>query len=747
VTHPLRLLVVSHPAVLPVNQLVYAELAERGWQVDLIVPDRWGHEYGEITPTPLPALAGGYHPLPVVLSGREQRHVYRIRLGRVLRQLRPDVLFLEQEPFSVSALQWGLAAERAGIPFGVQADENLDRRLPAPVRAWRSWVLGHAAFVAARSDRAAELVRQWGATGDVRLIPHHVPEWPVTERSASKSFRVGYAGRLVEEKGLDVLVGAVRRLGTGTELVVAGAGPLREWLEAEDLGGARLELRSGLDHSAMSDAYASMDVLVLPSRTTKTWAEQFGRVLIEALWCGVPVVGSDSGEIPWVIETTGGGCVVPEGDADALASALAELRDDPVRRRDLAARGRRVVEATFSVPAVTGALDGVLREAAGDRRPRVALVAHGVHDNGGMERACAELIRHAHDEFAFTVVAAELEPALRSLVERWVRIRVPMRPIPLKFVTFFARAGLAVRGLDVDLVHTIGAIVPNRVDVAGVHFCHAGHRASAGHLAPVGAPWSRRLNTGIARALALTAERWCYRRARLRAFAAVSGGVADELRFLYQGLPVTVTPNGIDLDRFRPDPAERDRTRAQRGVSAGQTVALFVGGDWDRKGLGLAIDAVAKSRAHGRDVLLWVVGPGDEARFQARADALGAGNAVVFFGRRTDTERFYRAADVFVLPSEYETFSIVCFEAAACGLPVVAPPLHGVSDLIGDGEAGTVVERDADSVAAALVTLADPATRAPLGEEARRRAERYTWERSATSVLDLYRSLLPQGGT
>lgn len=328
-TRPTRLLVVSHPAVLPVNQLVCAELAGRGWHVDLVVPDRWGHEYGEITPAPLPALADGFHPMPVVLSGREQRHAYRIRPGRLLRQLRPDVVFLEQEPFSVSALQWGLTAERAGIPFGVQADENLDRLLPAPVRAWRSWVLGHAAFVAARSDRAAELVRQWGATGDVRLVPHHVPEWPVGERTTGRTFRVGYAGRLVEEKGLDVLVAAVRRLGAGTELVVAGDGPLRGWLETEDLAGAKLDLRNGLDHSAMAEAYASMDVLVLPSRTTETWTEQFGRVLVEALWCGVPVVGSDSGEIPWVIRTTGGGCVVPEGDAGALASVLADSETIP----------------------------------------------------------------------------------------------------------------------------------------------------------------------------------------------------------------------------------------------------------------------------------------------------------------------------------------------------------------------------------------------------------------------------------
>jgi glycosyltransferase involved in cell wall biosynthesis len=105
-----------------------------------------------------------------------------------------------------------------------------------------------------------------------------------------------------------------------------------------------------------------MDVLVLPSRTTPTWAEQFGRVLVEALWCGVPVVGSDSGEIPWVIETTGGGLVFPEGDVATLAETLAQLRREPELREQLARTGRASVEALFGVQAVGQRLESVMRE-------------------------------------------------------------------------------------------------------------------------------------------------------------------------------------------------------------------------------------------------------------------------------------------------------------------------------------------------------------------------------------------------
>lgn len=740
-----RLLVVSHPAVLPVNQLVYAELVERGWHVDLVVPDRWKHEFGKLVPAPLPALAGSFHCLPVMLTGRPQRHAYRRRVSCVLRDLRPDAVFLEQESFSLSALQWGLAAHRAGVPFGVQAAENLDRSLPRPVRAWQSWILRHATVVAARSDAATDLVRRWGARGEVELVPHHVPEWPVPRRLPSDDFRVGFAGRLVPEKGLDVLVCAVRTLGPGTELVVAGDGPLRAWLEGADLGVARLRLLTGVDHAEMASAYASMDVLVLPSRTTSAWAEQFGRVLVEALWCGVPVVGSDSGEIPWVIETTGGGGVVPEGDATALAAALAQLRDNPSERAALAAHGREVVARTFGVPAVADSLERLLAHAVPGilrRRPRVALVAHGVHDGGGMERACAELIRHSHEDVAFTVVACELAEELLPLVDRWVRVRVPMRPIPLKFVAFFVRAGLAVRRLNVDLVHTVGAIIPNRADLATVHFCHTGFCAVTGRLAPEGAPPLRLANSSLARGLAVGAERWCYRPPRLQLFATVSEGVAAEVARHYPNIPTAMTPNGVDVKRFRPDAHARQQMRADHGVHDQTCLAVFVGGDWDRKGLALAIEATATARTDGADVVLWVVGPGDELRFRELAAVLGVAEHVIFFGRRSETERFYQAADVFVLPTSYETFGIVCFEAAACGVPLVIPLVHGAGDLVRDGGAGIAVQRDASSVAAALATLArDPARRSARGAEARRRAAASTWEASAASVTDLYRSL------
>jgi glycosyltransferase involved in cell wall biosynthesis len=116
---------------------------------------------------------------------------------------------------------------------------------------------------------------------------------------------------------------------------------------------------------------------------------------------------------------------------------------------------------------------------------------------------------------------------------------------------------------------------------------------------------------------------------------------------------------------------------------------------------------------------------------------------VEFFGPRSDTERFYRAADVFVFPTRYEAFPLVALEAAAAGLPLVATPVNGVEELLEDGEAGIAVERLPAAVADALVRLATrPDERARMGHAARRRATAFTWEDSVRRTLGLYDRLL-----
>jgi glycosyltransferase involved in cell wall biosynthesis len=363
-----RLLVVSHPAVVAVNQEPYRELAGRGWDVSLVVPSRWRHAFSRrpVRPHALPGLERALLPRPVAFAGRPQRYFFLTRCRRLCALSDPAVVFVEAEPFSLVATQWRRVCQALGVPFGVQCAENIDRSLPRAVRALRAQVLTEAAFVAARSLSAASLARAWGARGEVALAPHAVPRWqpPPAGEQTERPFTVGYAGRLVQSKGLLDLLAAVRMLAGPVQLLLVGDGELRGALEGEAIPGSRVRVLDGYAHEQMAEAYAQLDVLVLPSRTTPNWKEQFGRTIVEALWCGVPVVGSDSGEIPWLIELTGGGLVFPEGDVAALAQRLARLREEPQLRRELAQKGAAAVQRNFSLEAATDSLERLLEHAA-----------------------------------------------------------------------------------------------------------------------------------------------------------------------------------------------------------------------------------------------------------------------------------------------------------------------------------------------------------------------------------------------
>jgi glycosyltransferase involved in cell wall biosynthesis len=370
-------------------------------------------------------------------------------------------------------------------------------------------------------------------------------------------------------------------------------------------------------------------------------------------------------------------------------------------------------------------------------RPTVTLVAHGIHDDGGMERAFFELVRRAHERYRFVVIASDLDERLRDVVE-WRRVRVPPRPIPLKVAVFAVLAGLRLARMPRSVVHTMGAVVPNRADVATVQFCWAGFRERTGRIGTPARTLPRVVNNLLTAVLSRSLEAWCYRRSRVQVLGAVSEGVARELHDHYAGVPVAITPNGVDVRRFAPNDAEREALRAEQGVEADEVVLLFVGGDWERKGLAIVIDAAARA---GIDARLWVVGRGDAEEYGERARRCGV--RATFFGERSDAERWYAAADVFVLPTLYETFSLAAYEAAAAGLPVVATRVSGIDELLAGGGAGILVERSVESVSAALATLAgDAALRRSLGSEGRRRATSFDWSSSVDAVVAVYEELV-----
>jgi UDP-glucose:(heptosyl)LPS alpha-1,3-glucosyltransferase len=354
-----------------------------------------------------------------------------------------------------------------------------------------------------------------------------------------------------------------------------------------------------------------------------------------------------------------------------------------------------------------------------------------------MERVLTELIEGLRDlGDQVTVIARNCELQTPAGVT-FHRVRGPRRPFVIAHPWFLIAGSLAVRRWRRGLVQATGAIVLDRVDVIAVHYCH-----QVGPANPSRSHVLFRVQGKIASLLKRVSERAVFRLNRSASFVCVSEGVADEVREHYPriGDRVITIHNGVDTRRFAPG-VRRNDARALRqalDVSDEQLVALFVGSEWDRKGLGLAIEALA----HAPGWVLVVAGDGDRPRYQQLADSLGVGADVRWLGVTSDVQLAYALADAFVLPSAYETFSLVSFEAAASGLPVLCTPVSGVRELIRDGENGFLIERDPRHIAGRLAQLAaDPDLRSELGHAARESALGFSWQTMVRRHQELYMRL------
>jgi UDP-glucose:(heptosyl)LPS alpha-1,3-glucosyltransferase len=238
---------------------------------------------------------------------------------------------------------------------------------------------------------------------------------------------------------------------------------------------------------------------------------------------------------------------------------------------------------------------------------------------------------------------------------------------------------------------------------------------------------------------------WMLRGGRYRRIVAISERVRTQLREHYN-VPndrIVTIPNGINLSRFDPKNADsRAEVRRSFGVAEDVPLVLFVGSQYQLKGLEFAIRALAEMKT--RAVLL-VIGGDSAAPFKRLAEELGVSERVIFAGSRNDLPKIYPAADAFVLPTLYETFALVCLEAMASGLPVLACPVGGIEDYLRDGENGINIQRDPHDIAVKLDRLlndADLHRRLRAGGLAA--AQNYAWQKIAKQYLQLFEELLAE---
>lgn len=352
----MKVLYLSKALVVGAYQTKMEALATAGATLTAAVPPSWRDERGEMWLEQAHTRGYDLQIVPMMFNGSFHTHFYPT-LNTLLDRIRPDILHIDEEPYNFAAFHAGWLAHRRNIPFLFFTWQNLARTYPPPFRWMEQWNYRHAVHAIAGGEEAKTVLREKGYTKNATVIPQFGVDgrlFPFRERNVSDPVVIGYAGRFVEEKGLEVLLEAIAGVPSDRwGMVLRGSGPYESTLraKAEALGiSEQVSILPPLASTMMQDFYHESDIFVLPSLTRPNWKEQFGRVLIEAMATGTVTVGSDSGEIPHVIGDAG--VVVREGDVEALRAALRLLMSDAPLRAKLARAGRERVLANFTQDAI-----------------------------------------------------------------------------------------------------------------------------------------------------------------------------------------------------------------------------------------------------------------------------------------------------------------------------------------------------------------------------------------------------------
>jgi len=327
-----------------------------------ILPRAWQDELGQIEQCAALGTEAQQITLPMIgRTSDPHRALYRtITFGA--SRFRPDIIHAEEEPDSLAALQIALA-RRVFAPRSklvLHTWQNVDRPKRWYVNAVLRATLNASDAILCANLEASRLLAQWGYRKYIQVLPAIGVDTRVfapnpTRKDKPAAFVIGYVGRLVQEKGIDILVHAATQIhqpsdtGLPIQLSIIGEGPQRPALEAQaSRSGHHVQFLGSLPPTQLAQHMGQLDAVVLPSRAKRwknqtVWKEQFGRILTEAMACKVPVIGSDSGAIPEVIGDAG--LIFPEGSAAGLADCLRQLIESPALRLELADRGyRRVLQ-------------------------------------------------------------------------------------------------------------------------------------------------------------------------------------------------------------------------------------------------------------------------------------------------------------------------------------------------------------------------------------------------------------------
>jgi glycosyltransferase involved in cell wall biosynthesis len=361
-----RAVIVSHLYADPANRAKLRSLAGLGVTLAVAVPDRWAASDGRSHGTTWGDDTGvRVVPIPVhgQLAEPDRLHWNTSTLRRLLTDFRPDLLHIEEEPWTQPAAVAVRLARRLGIRSVLSTAESLPRSYTIRQRFRRERNLRLANGVIGANRLALALAtRRRPKVPQLALPQIGVTPPPAVPRVPHAGLAIGFVGRLVPERGLDLLFRACVGLAGKWTLTIIGTGPSQEELEtlAERLGiSARVSWLGALPREAVDEVWPRLDCLVLPARTTRRWVAATARAALHAMANGVTVVGSDSGALPEIVGDAGK--IVPEEDVPALATALHDLYTDRAECERLGAASRRRLLEEFSDGAIAGKTLGFWR--------------------------------------------------------------------------------------------------------------------------------------------------------------------------------------------------------------------------------------------------------------------------------------------------------------------------------------------------------------------------------------------------
>ena len=376
------------------------------------------------------------------------------------------------------------------------------------------------------------------------------------------------------------------------------------------------------------------------------------------------------------------------------------------------------------------------------RRLRIAYAMINCNRRDGSARALNELaerIALKHEVHLFARRAEEID----FTHIKWHKMPGLSWPAVIDFTSYHVLAEFMLPAGSFDIIHSVGPNARSANVITIPQIQPAKDEVLAQQPKPNRVSAARKFTRWLHLKASTIAEKKAYtQRSTLPLFLPCSRGVEKELRKYYDigNAPVRVIPNAADTDIFKPLPeAGKQAWRGANGFRPEDVILIFAGGEWTRKGLDIAIQTLAKIPAP--HVKLFVAGHDAELRrFKAMASELGVEQRVVFGGFRRDIPAALAAADIFFFPSRYEAFSLATIEAAACGLPLVAPSINGTEDFIIPGKNGWFIQHDADDAAKVLEPLIENRElRKTMGLSAWQLVKAsYTWDRVAEMTENAY---------